>query len=164
MVLSFSGWDTRDHDGNDSGITDITYAGNYPRALLKYSSNIKYYGSLYWSIANVVDFHQLIGRARIEARIRALAERAYAGLRDIPGVQLFSPTEAKLRTGLISFRATSMPTSDLYFKMHNEHRITGRYIKHAGIAFDVNRFAPNIFNTPADIDAAVAVVRTLTKA
>ncbi len=163
-VLSFSGWDTRDRDGLDAGITDITYAGNYPKALLKYSSNIEYYGSLYWSLGNVVDFNQVIGRARVAARIKMLAERAYAGLREIPGVKLYSPADAALRTGLISFRATGIGSSELYFKMTNEMRIIGRFVKHAGIGFDANRFAPNIFNLPEEIDAAVAAVRANVKA
>ena len=163
-VLSYSGWDTQDRDGNDASVTDITYAGNYPKALLKYSSNIEYFGPLYWAIAHVVDFNQLIGRAHVAARIKTLAERAYTGLREIPNVKVYSPSDAALRTGLISFQPQGISTSDLYFKMTNEMRIVGRFVKHAGIGFDVNRFSTNIFNTPEQVDAAVAAVRANVKA
>ncbi len=163
-VLSFSGWDTRDRDGVEAGITDITYAGNYPKALLKYSSNIEYFGPLYWALAPAVDFHNLIGRARVATRVKALAERAYAGLREIPNVKIYSPSDASLRTGLISFQPQGISTGDLYFKMTNEMRIIGRFIKHGGIGFDVNRFSTNIFNTPEQVDAAVAAVRAIVKA
>ncbi|MFN0084570.1 MAG: aminotransferase class V-fold PLP-dependent enzyme [Blastocatellia bacterium] len=159
VVLSFSGWDRRDRDGREAGVTDITYASNYPKALLKYSSNIEYYGSLWWTVALAMDFQNLVGRKRIEARIRTLAERALNGLRQAAGVRLFSSENSALRTGLVSFRIPKVKTSDLYYQMRDQARIIGRYIQHPGINFDVNRFSPHIFNSPEEIDTAIDVVK-----
>ncbi len=89
VVLSQGGYQV-DRNGAP-GITDVNYATNYPKALMKYSSNIEYYGSLYRVVAPVIDFHQLIGRERIEARIKSLADRVKKGLQEIPGVKLDAP-------------------------------------------------------------------------
>jgi selenocysteine lyase/cysteine desulfurase len=162
IVLSYSGWDAVDRDGNP-GVTDITYAPNYPKALLKYSSNIEYYGSLYWTVALAMDFHNLIGRDRIEARIKQLSERALKGLQDVPGVKLHTSGNPALRTGLVSFRAAKLKTTDLFYELRGKHNIVGRFIQHPGMNYDVNRFSTHIFNTPEEIDLAVGLVREKAK-
>ena len=161
VVLSFGGWNTVDRDGHP-GITDITYAPNYPKALLKYSSNIEYYGSLYWTVALAMDFQDAVGRDRIEARIRALSTRMTDGLRDIPGLEFHSPADPKLRSGLVSFRAPGVKDTEQFaLRLRTERNIVSRYVRHPGMNFDVNRFSTHIFNSPADVDAAVAAVRDI---
>jgi isopenicillin-N epimerase len=162
VVLSYSGWDAVDRDGNP-GVTDITYAPNYPKALLKYSSNIEYYGSLYWTVALAMDFHNLIGRDRIEARIKQLSERARKGLQGAPGVRLHTSDQPALQTGMVSFRATKLKTTDLFYELRGKHNIVGRFIQHPGMSYDVNRFSTHIFNTPEEIDLAVGLVREKAK-
>jgi selenocysteine lyase/cysteine desulfurase len=163
ITMSYDGWGTRDRDGLAIPPTNPVFGGGYPKALSKYSPNLEYYGALYWPLALAIDFHQLLGQARIERRIRALAEQAYRGLAAIPGAQLVSPATPELRTGLISFRAPGISTPDLFRQMSGERRIITRYIQHPGIKFDVSRVCTNIFNTPAEVDAAVAAVREKSK-
>jgi selenocysteine lyase/cysteine desulfurase len=160
VVLSYSGWSATDRDGRP-GVTDITYAPNYPQALLKYSSNIEYYGALWWTIALCMDFQEALGRDRVEARIRALATRLADGLAAVPGVRLHTPDDPALRAGLVSFRAGEADTEQFFYRLRGEFDIVGRYIRHPGIGFDVNRFAPHVFNSAAEVDAAVAAVREL---
>ena len=162
VVLSFSGWDTADRNGHP-GVTDITYAPNYPQALLKYSSNIEYYGALYWTVALAMDFQDAIGRDRIEARIRALGTRMLDGLRGVPGLRLHSPGDPALRSGLISFRAGTMDTEKFAIRLRSERNIVSRYVRHPGMDFDVSRFSTHIFNSAADVDAAVAAVGEIAK-
>jgi selenocysteine lyase/cysteine desulfurase len=162
IVLSYSGWDAVDRDGNP-GVTDITYAPNYPKALLKYSSNIEYYGSLYWTVALAMDFHNLIGRDRIEARIKQLSERVMKGLQGAPGVTLHTSDNPALRTGLVSFRAAKLKTTDFFYELRGKHNIVGRFIQHPGMNYDVNRFSTHIFNTPEEIDLAAGLAREKAK-
>lgn len=163
VVLSYSGWNDVDRDGNP-GITDISYAPNYPKALLKYSSNIEYYGSLYWTVAIAMDFQNLIGRDRLETRIRSLGLRVLKGLCDIPGLQIQSPENPALQSGLISFRLEKWKTDELFYAIRKDRNIVGRFIKHPGMNFDVNRFSTHIFNMTEDVDAAIAAVREKVKA
>jgi selenocysteine lyase/cysteine desulfurase len=160
VVLSFSGWNPTDRDGHP-GVTDISYAPNYPQALLKYSSNIEYYGALWWTVALAMDFQDAIGRDRVEARIRALATRMLEGLRAIPGLALHTPEDPALRAGLVSFRAGRADTEQFFYALRQQFNIVGRYIRHPGMGFDVNRFSTHIFNSPEQVDAAVAAVRAL---
>jgi len=163
VALSFSGWDTVDRDGRP-GVTDITYAPNYPRALLKYCSNIEYYGALWWTVATCMDFQDAVGRGRIEARIRELATRMYDGLAAIPGVRMHSPADPALRAGLVSFRAGDADTEQFFYKLRQDYNVVGRYVRHPGMGYDVNRFAPHVFNSTAEVDAALAAVRALATA
>lgn len=161
VALSYSGWNDVDRDGNPAGKTDVSYAPNYPKALLKYSSNIEYYGSLYWTIALAMDFQNLIGRERIQDRILTLGARAQAGLREIPGLVNHSPEAPALRSGLISFRLPQLSTQELFFKLKEKRKVVCRFIQHPGMNFDVNRFSTHIFNCPEEVDAAVATVREI---
>ncbi len=161
VVLSFGGWDGVDRNGQP-GVTDVSYATNYPKALLKYSSNIEYYGALYWTAALCMDFQDAIGRDRIEARIRTLSTRLADGLRGIPGVRLCSPADPALRSGLVSFRAGDLDTEKFAIRLRTERNIVSRYVRHPGMSFDVSRFSTHIFNSVDDIDAAVAAVRNFT--
>jgi selenocysteine lyase/cysteine desulfurase len=158
VVLSFSGWDRVDRNGQP-GVTDITYAGNYPRALLKYSSNLEYYGNLYWTIAQAVDFQQLIGRSRIEARIRRLAARVRDALRQMPGATVHSSTNVARQSGLVSFQPQRVKTSDLYYALSRERKVVLRFVQHPAFNFDVNRVSTNIFNLEEDVEAALAAIR-----
>jgi isopenicillin-N epimerase len=160
VVLSFSGWNDTDRDGRP-GVTDISYAPNYPRALLKYSSNIEYFGALWWTVSTCMDFQEALGRPRIEARIRALATRLVEGLGAIPGVRVYTPADPALRAGLVSFRAAGTDTEQFFYRLRSDYDIVGRYVRHPGMNFDVNRFAPHVFNSVAEVDAAIAAVRDL---
>jgi selenocysteine lyase/cysteine desulfurase len=158
LVMSYTGWNSVDRNGQ-TGTTDITYAGNYPKALVKYSSNLEYYGNLYWPIALVMDFHNLLGRDRIERRIRALAEQLRTGLQAMSGVKLYSSLNAATNSGLVSFRLAKMKTSDLYYWLSRERKIVGRFVQHPSFDFDVNRLSVNIFNLKEEVETALAALR-----
>jgi selenocysteine lyase/cysteine desulfurase len=160
VVLSYSGWSPVDRDGR-LGITDITYAPNYPRALLKFSSNVEYYGPLYWTVALAMDFQQLLGRARIETRVRELATRLQRGLNDVRGVRLHTADASGLRAGLVSFRIEGFGTEEAFLRMRSDWNLVGRYVRHAGIGFDVNRFSTHIYNDEAQVDLALEAVEAL---
>ena len=44
-----------------------------------------------WALAEAFEFHEAIGRARVEARIRTLVSRLRAGLSEVPGVTVRTP-------------------------------------------------------------------------
>jgi selenocysteine lyase/cysteine desulfurase len=157
VVLTYSGWSPVDRDGRP-GITDVTYAPNYPKALLKYSSNIEYYAALYHTVAIAMDFQDAIGRARIEQRIHALATRALEGLRAIAGMEIYTPDDPALRAGLVSFRAPGLDTAQLFRRLQTDHGVVIRYVRHPGMGFDTNRIAAHIFNDEAQVDRVVQMI------
>jgi len=65
--------------------------------------------ALFYALGKAIDFVQAIGPHRIWARGRAMAERFYAGLKDIPGVEMLSPEEEAYRSCMIGFRMKTHP-------------------------------------------------------
>jgi selenocysteine lyase/cysteine desulfurase len=98
------------------------------------------------------------GMATVEKRIIDLRDRAYAGLTKISKIQVVSPPPGPLTTALVAFK---LPDSvdgrafrDALLKKY------GIVIKVAEKRwFNGNRISPHIFNTEAEIDAALKAIR-----
>ena len=72
--------------------------------------------ALFYALGKACDFIETIGLERIWQHNHALAERFYAGLREIPGAEMLSPEEEAYRSAMIGFR---MKTHE--HKKINEH-------------------------------------------
>jgi selenocysteine lyase/cysteine desulfurase len=99
------------------------------------------------------------GMAAVEKHIIELRDQAFAGLTKIPKIQIVSPPPGALTTALIAFKLPDSVDSrafrDLLLKKY------GIVIKVAEKRwFNGNRISPHIFNTGADIDAAIKAIRT----
>lgn len=99
------------------------------------------------------------GMATVEKRVIELRDRAYAGLSKIPAIQLVSPPPGPLTTALVSFKLPDAVDSrafrDLLLKKYAIVLKVGEKRW-----FNGNRISPHIFNTEADIDAALKAIRT----
>jgi selenocysteine lyase/cysteine desulfurase len=88
--------------------------------------------ALFYGLGAAIDFVQGIGPDRIWNHNHALAEKFYAGLRQMPGVEILSPQEEAYRTAMISFR---MKAYD--FTKINEHlakeKIRARTVTEGGL-------------------------------
>jgi selenocysteine lyase/cysteine desulfurase len=99
------------------------------------------------------------GMATVEKRIIELRDRAYAGLSKISKIQVVSPPPGPLATALVAFKlpdaADSRAFRDLLLKKYSI------VIKIAEKRrFNGNRISPHIFNTEAEIDAAIKAIHT----
>lgn len=72
--------------------------------------------ALFYGLGKAIDFCGMIGFDRIWRHNHDLAERFYAGLRSIPGVEIVSPEEEAYRTAMISFKMNGIE-----FTKINEH-------------------------------------------
>jgi selenocysteine lyase/cysteine desulfurase len=72
--------------------------------------------ALFFALGTAIDFVQAIGPERIWRYNRAMAERFYRSLKEMPGVEIVSPEEEAYRSAMISFR---MRAHD--FRKVNEH-------------------------------------------
>jgi selenocysteine lyase/cysteine desulfurase len=99
------------------------------------------------------------GMATVEKQIIRLRNRAYAGLSNISKIQLVSPPPGPLATALVAFKLPDSVDSrafrDLLLK---KYRIVIKVGEKRW--FNGNRISPHIFNTEADVDAAVKAIRT----
>lgn len=105
------------------------------------------------------DAMRMRGMTAVERRVIELRNRAYAGLVQIPKIQVVSPPPGPLATALVAFKLPDTVDSrsfrDLLLKKYNI------VIKVAEKRwFNGNRISPHIFNTGAEIDAAIKAIRT----
>jgi len=77
--------------------------------------------ALFFALGTAIDFIQTIGLDRIWRYNRAMAERFYRGLKEIPGIEILSPEEEAYRSAMIGFR---MKTHD--FRKINDHLASDR--------------------------------------
>jgi selenocysteine lyase/cysteine desulfurase len=54
-----------------------------------------------WALPAAFAFHERVGKARVTARIQALAARLKAGLADVRGVRLVTPRDSDLSAGIV---------------------------------------------------------------
>ena len=101
-----------------------------------------------------LDFHELIGAERIEARMLALAGVLCERLASIAGAALVTPPTPSLRAGVCIVRLKGSSPRDLHESLYTHHGI-------AGAPTGGLRLSPHIYNTMEDIEHAAEVVRVV---
>ncbi len=102
-----------------------------------------------------VDFHNRIGKERVEARIMALANRLRAGLQQIPGARITSPTHPELLSGTTIWALAGYSGGDLMDALWNTAKIRTRSMGE-GV-----RQCCHIYTLPEDVDRTLATARQL---
>jgi cysteine desulfurase / selenocysteine lyase len=106
----------------------------------------------------------------IRAYEESLTQRMIDGLSDIPGITLYGTKSARLQAGIVSFNIEGLEPSEVGLLLDDEHEIMSRVGLHCAPAahrtistFPVGtvRFGLSIFNTEAEVDAAVKAVAHL---
>ena len=98
-------------------------------------------------LAAALDFHEHIGPARVEARVRELAGRLHDGLL-ANGFELVTPRPPELRHGVIIAKAEAIVGQRWHQRLYVGHNVIGSPT--GGL-----RLSPNLYNTLADVDRAV---------
>ena len=110
-----------------------------------------------WALPEAFAFHQGIGRERVEARIRGLAQRLKGQLAQMPGVRLRTPQSPGLSAGLVCFEVAGRDPSEVVARLASRRIVASvtpyatRYV----------RLGPGIVNTPEHVDAAVRALEAL---
>jgi selenocysteine lyase/cysteine desulfurase len=110
-----------------------------------------------WALTEAFEFHEAIGRGRVEARIRTLASRLQAKLADVEGVVLRTPAARSLSAGLVCFDVEGREPADVVARLA-QRRIVASVTPYARRHV---RLGPGIVNTPGDIDTAVRALASL---
>ncbi len=115
-----------------------------------------------WILARGVD--------AIRAREEALAGRFTRGLMEIPGIDLYGPSDPSRRTSIVSFNIAGLMPSEAAQELDERFAIMSRPGLHCAPAAHRTigtfpkgtiRFGFGVFNTEAEIDAALEAVRAL---
>ncbi len=108
------------------------------------------------AMGTAVDFHHLIGRERIEARIRELAAALKDGLGKLPGARLRTSTKPELSAGVCVVEFAGLEHQKIYEALYAKHGV-------AGAATGGVRFCPHIYNTLEEIDRTVSALHQVVK-
>jgi cysteine desulfurase / selenocysteine lyase len=119
-----------------------------------------YYGSmsapLYIGVAEAINFHEMIGKEKIEARVKQLANYFYNQLQALGSkVEIVTPAEEASRAAIIGFRLPAMP-GDKFYKVAADNLLRIRYVAENGI--NSYRASFHIYNTFAEADKLAEVV------
>ncbi len=131
--------------------TNLIYAGSARR--FEYGTRD---AAAVLAIAEACRFQDEIGRERIAAHGRALAEQASQALAAIDGVEVLTPQHPDLRASITTFRMRAVPCQKLFGFLLEKHHLRCRPVSEEGL--DAIRVAPHVFNNSAEIDTLVDAV------
>ena len=111
------------------------------------------------AINNAIDYHNAIGGARKEERLRYLQSYWTSKVRDIPGVIVNTPKDPSRHCGIGNVGIEGMKPHDFAKKLLDEYKIYTVAIDGANV-FGC-RISPNIYTTPAELDVLVKACKEL---
>jgi cysteine desulfurase family protein len=112
------------------------------------------------------------GLETIRAHEVALTAMLLDGLRDIPDVRVYGPTDPQRRTAAVSFTATGRQVSELGLRLDEEYGVLCRVGLHCAPAAHRTigtfpsgtvRLAPGLFTTREEVEDAVVAVRKVVR-
>lgn len=110
----------------------------------------------FWAMPAAFAFHRQLGRARVAERIHQLNTQCKDGLAAMKHVRLHTPRDPRLSSGLVCFEVDSM-TPDVAVARLLQRRVVASASPYAT---SFVRLAPSLVTSPADVDAALAAVRS----
>ena len=111
------------------------------------------------AVESAFDFLALVGMPHVEARMRALAQRAIKGLAEMPSVNMKTSMNPSLAAGVVKFEIRNMAVQAAYDALWNKHRMS---IAMTGDGESRGlRISPHIYNSMEEMDRAVAAVREI---
>ena len=108
-------------------------------------------------MAAAIEFQNVIGKTNIEARDRALSVRFRTGLKEIPGVKMWTSADPALAAALTLFSVRDLPMENVQKAIMQRDHI---YIRTMATGrLNACRAATHIYNMPEDVDRLLASVR-----
>jgi selenocysteine lyase/cysteine desulfurase len=111
----------------------------------------------YWALPQAIRFHQNIGPARITARIHQLNSQMKEGLARMPHVQLYTPRDENLSSGIVCFDVKGMKPEEVVKRLLDQ-RIVGSTTPYR---VSYARVASSIVNTPQEVETVLGAIRNL---
>lgn len=113
------------------------------------------------AIANAVEFSQMIGIKRKEARLRYLKDYWVQKVKDLPGIKFHTPVRASSSCALYNVGFTGWQAADIeskLFELKKIHTVAIDYEKVNGI-----RVTPSVYTSLSDLDQLVEGLTEISK-
>lgn len=111
------------------------------------------------AIANAIDFHNKIGGARKEERLRYLQRYWSDKVRDVPNIVVNTPANPKLSCGIANVGIKGMKPKDLADTLLKKYKIYTVAIDGANV--HGCRITPNVYTTPKELDVFVGALKEM---
>lgn len=111
-----------------------------------------------WAIADAIEFHQEIGKARIAERTHALSTQLKDGLATMPGVRVVTPREEELSAGIVCFDVDGRSPEAVVDRLAQRDIVATT----TPYARPYPRLTPSIYNTTEEVDTVLRAMREVT--
>jgi selenocysteine lyase/cysteine desulfurase len=111
------------------------------------------------AIADAIDFYNIIGGERKEARLRFLQNYWTSKVRDLPNVLVNTPSDPVRSCGIANVGIRGMKPSDMNDSLFSKYKIYTVPIDGAGV--HGCRITPNVYTTTAELDVLVKALTEL---
>jgi selenocysteine lyase/cysteine desulfurase len=99
-----------------------------------------------------MDFHNTIGRGRVESRCRELQGRLRRGLENMDGITILTPRKEELCGGIVTISLVEADYREVRRIMLEEHDFV---LKSGKAEYNALRISTHIFNSEEDVDRVV---------
>ena len=111
------------------------------------------------SIENAIDYYNMLGGERKEARLRYLKEYWVSQVRNHPNIIVNTPIEKHKSCGIANVGIKSMKPAELAKRLMDEYKIFTVSIDYANV--QGCRISPNVFTLTEELDAFVKALKEL---
>lgn len=112
------------------------------------------------AMGRAVEFHNTIGKARVEARVRQLASTLKKAIAEIPGARLHTPVTPERSAGVVVFTLPGVDPNQGFETLYRQYHVAGASL---GGAFPGIRLCPHIYNTLEQMERVIDILRSLKK-
>jgi selenocysteine lyase/cysteine desulfurase len=103
-----------------------------------------------------IDFHNAIGRDRVEARCRLLCSQLRERLCKISALRLLTPTQHELSGAIVSFSLAKGSNQEVCDRLYKEHNIVVKVVPMPGL--NALRFSTHIYNCEEELERTADVL------
>lgn len=103
-----------------------------------------------------VEFLNMLGMERVEARVRYLRGRLQAALERLPGVDVVTPAQEELCAGMVSFTLSGVDSLELQRHLARVAQVRTRVVSEYD--FGWMRLSTHVYNSPGEVDRVVELL------
>jgi selenocysteine lyase/cysteine desulfurase len=109
-----------------------------------------------------MDFHDAIGRERVEARCLALCDHLRRRLMENSALRLLTPTQAELSSGIVTFSLLRGSNEKVDDRLHKDHDILVKVVPKP--EYNALRFSTHVYNREEELDRTADALASLLRA
>jgi isopenicillin-N epimerase len=111
-----------------------------------------------WALTEAFRFHMQIGKAKVAARIHELNTQCKEGLAKMPHIKLQTPMSDKLSAGMICFEVAGLTPKQTIARLKDLGILASTTPPYK---YEYARVTPSLWNTPAEVDATLRAIHSL---